>query len=511
MAACSHPLATTTAVDVLRSGGNAVDAAIAAAAVLAVVEPSQTGIGGDMFAIVAPKGGAPVALNGSGAAPTDLSPERLHAEAVTSIAQTSPHAVTVPGALAGWHALAEAYGSRPLGDLLEPAIVAARDGVRVTARVAWDWERAAETLRADPATAAAYLPNDRAPALGDRHRLPTLALTLAKIAKEGVRTFYQGEVAERMVASLRAVGGTHQMADFAAAEAEWVKPIATDHHGVTVHECPPNGQGIIALLMLNMLADDATPTLPANGAPWVHLLAEATRLAYRERDASLADPRVADVPTAGLLDPGFATALRREIVTERAMTSLPPRRLPPHPDTVYLSVVDRDGTSVSFINSIYDLFGSTLTCAETGVLFHSRGRAFSLEPGHPNGLAPGKRPMHTIIPAMAYRSGRPWLSFGVMGGDYQPVGQVQVLKAILDHGLDPQAALELPRSFAYPDDLVVEAGIPDPTVAALERAGHRVTHAPAPLGGGQAILIDHARGVFVGGTDPRKDGLALGL
>ena len=507
MVATSHPLASLTALDVLRSGGNAVDAAVAAAAVLAVVEPAMTGVGGDLFALVAPKGGAPVAINASGCAPAAADPDALLAQGHDLIPKASAHAVTVPTGVAGWEALTEAYGSRGLGELLQPAIRTARDGFRVTPRVAFDWAHYAEALAAQPATAALYLKDGAAPRLGERHAFPQLANTLEAIAKGGAKAFYQGEIAAKLVARLRELGGVHAADDFAAAEAEWVAPIATDYRGLTVYECPPNGQGVVALLMLNMLEGDDVPVASAD---WHHLLAEVTRLAYRERDLVVADPRIAGKAEIDLLDRAYARRLRGHIAMDRAMGALPDRLLPPHKDTVYLTVVDEHGTAVSFINSIYDSFGSTLVCPDTGVLFHNRGRAFRLVEGHPNRLAPHKRPMHTIIPALAYKGGQPWLSFGVMGGDYQCTGQVQLLKAVVQDGLDPQAALELPRTFAYPHTLQVEATLPAAVVAALERRGHAIEPTASPLGGGQAILIDRDAGLLVGGTDPRKDGLALG-
>ncbi|TVQ35284.1 MAG: gamma-glutamyltransferase family protein [Geminicoccaceae bacterium] len=507
MVATSHSLATVTGLDVLRSGGNAVDAAVAAASMLAVVEPAMTGIGGDLFALVAHKGSTPVAINASGAAPAAADPDALLARGLDGIPKASPDAVTVPTGVAGWAALVEAYGSRSLGELLQPAIRAARDGFRVTPRVAWDWGRQAEALRLQPETARMYLRDGHAPQMGERHAFPQLAATLEVLAKDGVEAFYRGPLAASMVRRLRDLGGVHALDDFAAAEAEWVAPIATDYQGLTVYECPPNGQGIVALLMLNMIADDA---VAVTSPDWPHLLAEVTRLAYRERDLVVADPRIAGKAEVDLLDRGHAAALRRHIAMDRAMGALPERLLPPHKDTIYLTVVDDQGTAVSFINSIYDAFGSTLACPETGVLFHNRGRAFRLTPGHPNRLAPHKRPMHTIIPALAYRDDKPWMSFGVMGGDYQCTGQVQLLKAVAQDGLDPQAALELPRSFAYPGALQVETSVPEKTVIELRRRGHSVEVAALPLGGGQAILIDQAAGLLIGGTDPRKDGLALG-
>jgi gamma-glutamyltranspeptidase/glutathione hydrolase len=313
-----------------------------------------------------------------------------------------------------------------------------------------------------------------------------------------------------MVAFLNAEGGVHCVDDFAAAAGEFVAPISTSYGGLEVHQCPPNGLGVITLLMLNILANFELGGLDPDGALRLHLQAAATRLAYRDRDACLADPAAAEVPLARLLERDYAAALARLIDPERALPALPPPLTVPHADTVYLTVVDRERNAVSFINSLFESFGSGLVCPETGVLFHNRGKCFSLAPGHPNELAPGNRPMHTIIPALATRDGQAEIAFGVMGGHYQPVGQAQVLTDIVDFGRDPQEALDAPRSFAYAGALQVEPGVPAETIAGLRRRGHEVVPSGKPLGGGQMIVIDHQRGVLLGGSDPRKDGLALG-
>ena len=510
MAATSHPLATLAALDVLRAGGNAVDAAVAAAAVQAVVEPGMTGIGGDCFVLLAPASGGVVALNGSGRAPAALTLESLLGHGVTALDAGSPHAVTVPGAIAGWAAMLEAHGTRELGELLQPAIRHAEEGFPVTPRVAFDWARSRDVLERSEGGRNFYLPGNRVPEEGRLIRFPALARTLRRVAEGGAGAFYEGELAQRMVASLRGFGGVHTEADFAAAAAEFVTPIHTSYRDAIVYECPPNGQGVVALLLLNILERFDLAKLGQDTAARLHLLAEAARLAFRDRDAALADPAHVDVPTARLLDKAYAKGLAAAIDPDRIMGDLPPPLLEPHPDTVYLTVVDRDLNAVSFINSIYDGFGSGLVCADTGVLFHSRGRSFRLDPAHPNVLAPGKRPMHTIIPGLAFRGGEAWCSFGVMGGDYQPVGQAHLLTRLLDDGLDPQAALDAPRIMSYPFDLQAEVGIGRTARLGLARRGHRIVDTASPLGGGQAIVIDRKRGVLIGGSDPRKDGLALG-
>ncbi len=511
MVATSVPSATLAALEVLKSGGNAVDAAIAAAAVLAVVEPHMTGIGGDCFALVAPASGGVFAVDGSGRAPAGATIERLRAEGLSAIPATSPHAVTIPGALAAWELLRTRFGTKPLDELLRPAIRLADEGFPVTARVAWDWRRYAATLTRSEAAAAFYLPGGRPPAEGRIVRLPALARTLETIARAGVSAFYEGELAEKMVATLRSFGGVHTLEDFANQRAELVEPIHTGYRDVQVYECPPPGQGIVTLAILNILEGFELGAMDPLAAERLHLLAEAAKLAFRDRDALLADPRAVPVPMERLLDKAYARRLRELIEPERALRTLPPPLLEQASDTVYLCVVDRDLNLVSFINSLFEPFGSGLCCPNTGVLFHNRGTSFRLDPAHPNALAPGKRPMHTIIPAMAFKSGEAWLAFGVMGGHFQPMGQVQLLSAIVDHGLDPQAALELPRISAYPFDLEVERRVPALARMGLQERGHAVLEPSAPLGGGQAILVDRRHGVLIGGSDPRKDGLALGF
>ncbi len=511
MAATSHPQATLAALDVLRAGGNAVDAAVAAVAVQCVVEPQMTGIGGDCFVLYAPASGGVVALNGSGRVPAALTLEHLLGSGITAIGAGSPHAVTVPGAVAGWQLLLERHGTRGLDELLRPAIRCAEDGFPVTPRVAFDWRRDQAALEGCQAGRDYYLPGGKAPEEGRLMRFPALARTLRRIAEGGARAFYEGELAGRMVASLRGFGGLHGEADFAAASAEFVEPIHAAYRDTVVYECPPNGQGIVALLILNMLERFDLKALGQDTAARLHVLAEAARLAFRDRDAALCDTAHGEMPVARLLDKGYASALAALIDPGRRMAAMPPPLLDAHPDTVYLTVVDKDLNAVSFINSIYDGFGSGLVCPDTGVLFHSRGRAFRVDPDHPNALAPGKRPMHTIIPGLAFRGGELWCSFGVMGGNYQPVGQAHFVTRLVDDGLDPQAALDAPRIMSYPGDLEVEAGIGRSARLGLAQRGHRLVDTEAPLGGGQAILVDRRRGVLIGGSDPRKDGLALGL
>ena len=470
----------------------------------------MTGIGGDCFVLLAPKGSDRiVAYNGNGRAPLAADPEWFLDRGIGRIAPDSVHAVTVPGAVEAWYRLSEDHGKLGFDRLLQPAIELARKGFVVAPRVGSDWARDVETLRRDPATRKAYLPKGKPPRVGDRIAFPALAKALSAIAKHGPDPFYRGWIAADMVRRLRAEGGLHRMEDFARHRGDYNAPVATGYRGAKVWECPPPGQGLTALLMLNILsqfpADD-----DALSAERCHLQIEAGKLAYAERDRHIADPAFAEVPVKRLLSPAHAKALASRIDPRRAMAALPPAM--PHPDTTYLPVVDKDRNAVSFINSVYWGFGSGRLAPKSGVLMQNRGACFVVEPGHPNCIGPGKRSLHTIIPAMVTKGGRATISFGVMGGHYQPVGQVHVLGNMLDFGMDPQAALECPRLFFEESAVTVEAGIPDALRRALLERGHAIVPAdPAePLGGGQAIAIDWKRGVLIAGSEPRKDGLALG-
>jgi gamma-glutamyltranspeptidase/glutathione hydrolase len=510
-AATSHPLATLIAIDILRAGGNAVDAAIAAAAALAVIEPAMTGIGGDCFVLIAPKGSDKViAYNGAGRAPMAASAEWFLDHGIGRIPADSVHAVTVPGAVEAWCRLSEDHGKLGIDRLLQPAIDLAKPGFVVAPRVASDWARDAARLRTDPAARATMLPKGKPPLAGDRIALPTLAKSLAAIARGGAEPFYRGWIAADLVRRLRAEGGLHRAEDFANHRGDYAAPISTTYRGVRVWECPPPGQGLTALLLLNMLGTQK----PAEGALSVercHFQIEASKLAYLERDQHIGDPDFTRVPVKRLLSAAHAKALATRIDPARAM-SAPAQALAPHPDTTYLTVVDKDRTAVSFINSIYYGFGSGRMGPKSGVLLQNRGACFVVDPGHPNSIGPGKRSLHTISPVMATKGGRPLVSFAVMGGHFQPVGQAHVLGNMLDYGMDPQAALECPRLFFEEGAVTVEAGVPDSLRLELLRLGHKIVPAdPAePLGGGQAIAIDWKRGVLVAGSEPRKDGLALG-
>ncbi len=511
MAATSHPAATIAALDCLRDGGTAMDAAICAAAVLAVVEPQSTGIGGDVFALYVPGGTSDVlAINGSGRAPAAANADWFAEQGIDSIDFRLPHAVTVPGAIAAWQKLSDDHGKLGLARLLAPAIGYARDGYPVHEVVAHVWERELDKLGADENCKRVFQPAGKPLVAGEVHHQPQLADTLAAIAEGGRDAFYTGPVAADMVESLNALGGLHSLDDFAAATADYVTAIKTDYRGVSIYECPPNGQGLLVLQMLNVLSGYDLAALDPLGADRFHLEGEATRLAFRDRAGLVADPEHADVPTETLISMDYADRLRALIDPKRAMVDMPPPGEVPHKDTVYLTVVDKDRNAASFISSLFHAYGSGLMSRNTGVMFHNRGASFVLDPAHPNCIAPGKRPMHTIIPGMAMKDGRALMAFGVMGGHFQPVGHTHFLTNVIDYGMSVQEALDFPRAFAYDSALQVERGVPQAVCAELAERGHSVEEAVSPLGGGQAIAIDWQRGVLTGGSDPRKDGCAMG-
>jgi len=510
MAATSQPLASQAAVAVLQAGGNAIDAAVTASAVLCVVEPQSTGIGGDCFCLISPKGSGVVAYNGSGRAPAALSAEILKDQGLEKIPDQSPHAVTIPGAIDAWARLLADHGTISLGDALQPAIRLASDGYTIHHRVHEDFASNVDYLQTDTNAARIFLPGGKPPPVGGVHHQPELAATMAAIADQGRDGFYGGEIAQDMVDRLRELGGLHTMADFENAAGEWVTPIKTSYAGHDVYECPPNGQGIVALVMLNILKGFDLQALAPLSAERLHLEIEAARLAYRDRDRILADPAMADVPVEQWLSDEHAAACRAHISPSKAMDPLPASDFPNHRDTVYLSVVDKDRNAVSFINSTFYSFGSGIVAPKSGIVLHNRGQGFTLEDGHPNQLAPGKRPMHTIIPAMLMKEGRAAMPFGVMGGHYQACGHAHLLTNLFEYGMDLQEAIDFPRVFPFDGHVEVEHTVPEAVRAELTAMGHNLVQPAKPIGGAQAIAINWDTGVLSGGSEPRKDGMAIG-
>jgi len=503
MAATSHPLASNTALDILKRGGNALDAAIAACAVQCVVEPQATGIGGDCFCLYAPEGSADiVAFNGSGQTPAALTLDWFRQHGITEIQRQSPQSVTVPGAVNAWCQLNADHGRLPMAELLEPAIAYARNGYPI----------ASSLLRADENAAAVFLPQGRTPATGEMHQQPLLAATLERIGAEGREGFYSGPVADDMVSYLNAKGGLHTLQDFAAVSGDYVDPIATRYLDYDVYQVPPNGQGIIALQLLNIAGGFAAERGQEMSVARLHHEIEAGRLGYQDRYLYVADQQHVKVPVDWLLSAEHAEELRSAINPARALDQLPAFSSPLQQSTVTLSVVDKDRNACSFINSLFNSFGSVQMAPRSGVMLHNRGQGFVLEEGHPNCIAPGKRPMHTIIPAMVARGDRVVMPYGVMGGHYQSYGHMQFLSRLLHYGLDIQQAQDLPRLFPIPgtNQVEYESTLPATTVEALRGMGHNMVPAENPIGGSQAIWIDWQSGVLTGGSDPRKDGCAIG-
>lgn len=508
MAATSSPLATLAAIDVLRNGGNAVDAAVTASAVLCVTEPHMTGIGGDCFALIAEPDGTITGINGAGRAALAADAEWLKRAGLASIERTSVHAVTVPGAVDAWDRLLRRFGTIGLADALMPAIRLAETGTPVTPRVAFDWQDCVAMLAADPGGRLHYLKDGGAPCAGEAMRYPALARTLRIVAQEGRDAFYRGEIAAEIVDVIKARGGLLDREDFARTEASWVEPIAASFAGREILEIPPPAVGLTALIALNILSRLNPGRHPPDSPERYHLEIEAMKHAFVLRNRHIGDPDFARVPVDDVLSDKTADAIAAAIDPKRASSVA---MTEPGSDTVYLAIVDRGRMAVSFINSIYHEFGSGIVTQRSGIALQSRGACFVTTPGHPNCIGPGKRPLHTIIPALARKDGTAELCFGVMGGSYQPMGQVQVLVNRYLYGMDVQDAIDFPRLMPLDGEVTAETGIAAAARVGLESMGHRLRLGADPLGGAQAITIDRATGLLSGGSDPRKDGLALGL
>ncbi|HSD97471.1 MAG TPA: gamma-glutamyltransferase [Sulfuricaulis sp.] len=510
MIAASQPMATQAGLAVLQAGGNAMDAAIAASAVLCVTEPQSTGIGGDCFLLYhEAKTGKLHGLNGSGRAPARATLEEFERRGLMQVPEFGILSVIVPGAVDAWQTALERFGTRSLEELLQPAIAFAADGYAVTPVVAKAWQNNAPVLVPHAESRRDFLVDGHAPAAGTVHRQPRLAQSLRRIARGGRDAFYRGAIAEEIVRFSRAHDGLLELEDFAAYRSEWVEPIFTDYRGARVYEIPPNGQGITALMTLNILEQANLRDMAHLSADHLHLVIEAFKLAVAERDEYVADPAFNQLPVKEMLSKEFAARQYARIDPQRVARYPIAPAARAHRDTVYLSVVDHDRNAVSFINSLYYPFGSGMVAGDSGIMLQNRGAGFVLEPGHFNCIAPRKRPLHTIIPAMVYR-GDDILSFGVMGGDYQPMGHVTVLTNWLDFGLDLQEAIDAPRFQPGSGVVALERPIPQEVLKALQQRGHVVSRTELSLGGAQAIYVDARNGVLSAGSDPRKDGCALG-
>ena len=507
MCATSHPLAAQTAIDILKRGGNAMDAAIAGAVLLGLCEPQMTGIGGDCFVLFSGEGGQNIrAYNGSGRAPAAASADALRAQGLDTIPTYSADAVTIPGAIEAFCTLSDTHGRLGLDALLAPAIQYAEEGVPVAPRVAFDWSRDAQNLNGHGPRH--YLVNGTTPAIGTKFHAPGQAEVLRRIAQNGAQAFYEGEIAEDMAAALTELGGVHTVDDFAAHTGSPSDPVSGDYKDTDLIEHAPNGQGATAILMLNILKQCDLASLDPMSSARAHIEAEATKLAYDARNRFLADPDHSS-RLAHMLAPETAQALAGLINMQSAMKAPAELSEQIHRDTVYITVTDRNRMSVSLIYSIFHGFGSGIASEKFGVLLQNRGAGFNLTPGHPNELGPGKRPMHTIIPGLLAQNGIVTNSFGVMGGGYQPCGHARFVTNMVDYGMDPQAAIDAPRCFSDAGQMKVERGYSDAARQELADLGHEVITPDTALGGAQSIAI-RADGVLEGASDPRKDGCALG-
>jgi gamma-glutamyltranspeptidase/glutathione hydrolase len=525
MAATSHPLATQVALDIMRKGGNAIDAAIAANAALGLMEPTGNGIGGDLFAIVWDAGSGKLhGLNASGRSPRSLTREWLVEQGYTSIPPYGPLPVSVPGTVDGWFELHGRFGKLPMTDILQPAIDYARNGHPVHETIQHYWQRAVPRLSEYPGFAEQMTIDGRAPEVGEMWKNPNLANTLERIASEGRDVFYKGDIARVIGEYMQANGGFLSYPDMAAHSSDWVEPVSVNYRGYDVWELPPNGQGIAALQMLNILERHDVASMGFGSADYIHLFLEAKKLAFEDRARFYADPDYMDIPVAGLLSDEYAAERDHLIDMKRAAREYPhgdPEALRAG-DTIYLTTADANGNMVSLIQSNYRGMGSGMTPPGLGFVLQDRGELFSLEAGHPNAYAPGKRPFHTIIPAFITRDGKPWISFGLMGGGMQPQGHVQIVANLVDFGMGLQEAGDAPRIHhtgsseptgeAMRDGGTVnlETGFDYAVIRELMGRGHRIEFSRGPYGGYQAIMKHAEYGVYVGASESRKDGQAAG-
>jgi gamma-glutamyltranspeptidase/glutathione hydrolase len=541
MIATSQPLASAAGLKVLQDGGNAIDAAVTAAAVLAVVEPSMTGIGGDLFAIVYDaKTKTLRALNASGRSPYAATADAYAKRNQTRMPGSGVLSVTVPGVVEGWSELLSKYGTIPMSRAVAPAAEYARNGFPVEEIVHYQWKASEKKLAADPVTASTFLPNGRVPDPGELFSNPKLAATLDTIGKGGRDAFYKGPIARAIVADMRKRDGLLEERDFTDHKADWIEPISTTYRGYQVYELPPNTQGFLVLEMLNILEGFDVKAMGHNSAEYLHALVEAKRIAFADRAAYLADPDSVPAPVLKtLISKEYAAARRTEIDPNRAAAEYKAGVIPnpstgapfagpelgprseqdqnltgrDRGDTIYMTAADGRGNFVSLIQSLYSDFGSGIVAGDTGILLHNRGSGFNLTPGHPDQIAPHKRPLHTLIPAFVMKDGKPYFSFGVMGGDHQAQGHTQVIVNLIDFGMNVQEAGEAARINHGNNGLLVERNVPEAARAGLTQRGHTVTVNSAPsgaFGGYQGILLDPRTGVLMGGSDVRKDGLAIG-
>jgi len=515
MVASSQHLASLSGYKILGKGGNAVDAAVAMLSTLNVVEPHSAGIGGDAFALIyLAQEDKLIGMNGSGRAPYGADIGLLRGRGISAMPERGMLSVTVPGALHGWAQAVEQYGKLELGELFQDAIFYAENGFPVTEVIAGEWKSAENVLLAHKASSKTYLLDGKAPNPGQFFVNKDLAKTYHKIASDGIDSFYSGRLCQAIADFSHQNGGFLSPEDFQTHTTSWVEPLSTDYKEYTIYELPPNGQGITALQMLNILEGYDIGSLGHNSPEHLHLLIETKKIAFHDRDKLITDPEFEDIPIGKLISKQYAEECRKQIDQQRAMASPESSSSSKDAETVYVTAVDQWGNVASFISSIFMAFGSGMVVDGTGIVLQNRGHSFSLDPTHPNCLAPHKRPMHTIIPGMVFKDGHFIMSFGVMGGDMQPQGHVQFLINLIDFKMNLQEALDAPRVRHLDGKTVyLEDGVPPPTALALKKKGHQVLEDSPEVnqvGGGQAIYLDPAQNVLFGASDRRKDGCAIG-
>ena len=511
MVACSQRLASLVGVQVLSGGGNAVDAAVATAAMLGVLEPMSIGIGGDAFALIyMARTGEVTALDASGRSPYGAGAAAFRAQGLDEVPQTGIHSVTVPGAVHGWETLLNEHGTRSLGDLLEPAIRYAEEGFPVSAFTSHEWRNLEGKLRQNPEAAAGYLVDGRAPASGEVFRQPALARIMRGIAEGGADFFYRGEVAEKLVRCSEKLGGAFTLRDLEDHASEWVDPVHAAYRGHEVYQLPPATQGFVALEMLKILEGYDLGSLEHNGADYLHLFIEAKKHAFADREVYLGDRDRMTVDCRDLVSEARVAAMRNGLATGRAAVNVDAAPVPG--DTEYIAAADGEGNRVSFIQSLFMGFGSGVAVEDTGIILQNRGHMFNLEPGHPNCLGPHKRCAHTLMPGMVCKEGQPVLVVGLKGGHVQAQVQSQIIANVVDFGMTVEEALAAPRfNHLSGADVSLEPEFPGETVNGLETRGHRVVSGtPESFGGANAIAIEPESGVLMGASDPRKDGCAIG-
>lgn len=508
MVASSHPISSSIGLEILKNGGNAVDAALAMNAILCVAEPHMTGVGGDCFVMLSVDGSAKIkALNGSGKSSENASSKELREKGFNAIRAEMPDSVTIPGSVAAWSLLHKDHGYMPWKEIFEPAIEYAKSGILVHERVAKDWSKNVQKLKKDKDTSKLFLRNGNGYKVTEKFVNLGLAKVFETISYEGQRGFYQGWISKDMHEKLLSVGGNHTLNDFKNTDAQWVDPIVGNYRNINIHECPPNGQGVVAIIILLILEKFNISKM--SKVDYMHLFCEACKIGYYLRDKYLSDPNTNKLSIEKFANSDLVDEYVSMIDFKKAK-KFEIDNFPDHPDTIYLTTRDRKGMTVSFINSLFDAFGSGITAPNSGILFHCRGRGFNLIKEHPNELKPNKRPMHTIIPAMLSENNNLIGSFGVMGGQYQASGHAYVLSQMVDFGLNPQEALNCPRLFPNNGIIDIENSFDKELIDELSIRGHKINYPSELIGGGQMILIDSYKKVLVGASDWRKDGLALG-